>query len=144
EREIEIVKPATIVPLGYFATRYVMDRYGIPRPETKAEFSDVFGVLHLADAKRIYPLPHPAAVLYDESRREGMREIYRKLGVLVRECKWFPVCPLRMNYERGLLDVGWIERYCRGDWESCVRYEMEERGEPHSDYMLPDGSIRRV
>jgi hypothetical protein len=30
-----------------------------------------------------------------------------------------------------------------GDWESCVRYKMEERQEPHPDYMLPNGEIRK-
>ncbi len=41
----------------------------------------------------------------------------------------------------GLLDPYWVEHYCRGDWESCVRYRMEENGEYHPDCMLPDGSI---
>lgn len=58
-----------------------------------------------------------------------------------RECKWFPVCPMKTFYENGMLDFEWIARYCRGDWESCVRYQKEERGEPHSDRLLPDGSF---
>jgi len=144
EEEIAIVRPATLVSLGFFATRYILDRYGIPKPKTKAEFPEVFGELYLTGEKRVYPLPHPASLLYDESRRASMRNKYRKLGVLARECKWFPVCPLRINHERGLVGGEWIEAYCKGDWESCVRYGMEERGEPHSDYMLPDGSILKV
>ncbi|MDY6793938.1 MAG: uracil-DNA glycosylase [Actinomycetota bacterium] len=144
EREIALVNPATVVPLGFFATRYILDRYGVPRPEARSEFSSVFGELVLAEGTRIYPLPHPAALLYDESRREGMKDVYGKLGVLAGECKWFPVCPLKRNHERGLVDREWIEMYCKGDWEACVRYGMEERGEPLSDYMLPDGSMQRV
>jgi hypothetical protein len=31
--------------------------------------------------------------------------------------------------------------YCKGDWERCIRYQMEERFEPHPDWMLPDGGI---
>jgi uracil-DNA glycosylase family 4 len=144
EEEIELVRPATLVPLGFFATRYLLDTRGIPKPQSKAEFPEVFGKLFLAGEKRIYPLPHPAALLYDKSRRVDMETRYRKLGVLARECKWFPLCPLKRNHERGLVSGEWIEYYCKGDWESCVRYEMEERGEPHSDYMLPDGSIQRI
>jgi len=34
-----------------------------------------------------------------------------------------------------------VELFCKGDWESCVRYKMEENGEAHPDWMLPDGSI---
>jgi len=58
-----------------------------------------------------------------------------------KECKWYPVCPMKMFYEAGVLDAFWVEQYCKGDWESCVRYQLEERGKPHPDWMLPDGSI---
>jgi DNA polymerase len=43
--------------------------------------------------------------------------------------------------DSGWLDPRWVELYCRGDWRSCVRYAMEERGEPHPDWMLPDGEL---
>jgi DNA polymerase len=44
-------------------------------------------------------------------------------------------------FEQGRLDRSWIDRYCRGDWTTCVRYQMEETGKDHPDNMLPDGSI---
>lgn len=56
-------------------------------------------------------------------------------------CKWFVVCPMRSYYEAGKLEQKWIENYCKGDNQSCRRYQMEEKGEPHPDYMLPDGSL---
>jgi len=43
--------------------------------------------------------------------------------------------------DAGLLDPKWVETYCKGDWDNCVRYELEERGKPHPDWMLPDGSL---
>jgi DNA polymerase len=57
-------------------------------------------------------------------------------------CKWYWLCPLKFYYEQGKLDKKWIDKYCMGNWESCARYQMEERGEPHPDYMLPNGEIR--
>jgi hypothetical protein len=57
------------------------------------------------------------------------------------ECKWYPTCPMKRFYEQGELDKKWIEGYCKGDWINCVRYELEERGEPHPDWMLPNGSL---
>jgi DNA polymerase len=62
------------------------------------------------------------------------------MGVSGRECGWYRVCPLRRFYERGELSGIWIDRYCRGGWEACVRYRMEETGQPHADWMLPDGT----
>lgn len=57
------------------------------------------------------------------------------------ECKWYPVCPLRIFYDQGKLDKSWIELYCKGAWLNCIRYQMEEDGESHPDNMMPDGSI---
>jgi hypothetical protein len=43
--------------------------------------------------------------------------------------------------DRGLLARTWIEQYCLGDHNACIRFQMEEAGKPHPDNMLPDGSI---
>ena len=43
--------------------------------------------------------------------------------------------------ELGQLDPYWAESYCKKDWKRCVRFHMEERGEDHPDWMLPDGSL---
>lgn len=58
-----------------------------------------------------------------------------------KECKWYPVCPLRIFCEQGKLDKNRIELYCKGAWLNCIRYQMEENGESHPDNMMPDGSI---
>jgi hypothetical protein len=59
-----------------------------------------------------------------------------------RTCKWFEVCPIKRFYEEGKLEKKWIEDYCKGDYKSCLRYEMEEKGLLHPDNMLPNGKIR--
>ena len=56
-------------------------------------------------------------------------------------CKWFSVCPIKYFYEKGKIEKKWIRLYCQGDWSRCVRYTMEESGEYHPDWMLPDGRI---
>jgi len=42
---------------------------------------------------------------------------------------------MKRFYEERRLDKKWTELYCKGDWESCVRYQMEERGELHPDWV---------
>lgn len=59
----------------------------------------------------------------------------------VGQCKWYPLCPMKRYHEAGKLPARWVQDYCRGDWENCVRYRLEERGEYHPDWMLPDGSL---
>ena len=57
------------------------------------------------------------------------------------ECMWYQICPIKYFTERATLDQRWVDSYCRGDWENCVRFQMVRRGEYHPDWMLPDGSL---
>lgn len=140
DREIKLINPQIIVPLGYFATRYIFNKYDLKLPQ-KSEFYKLYGKVFLVDGKKIFPLRHPAAVLHNNEIKGEMRKEYNKLKIIQKDCKWYPVCPMKWFYEKGVLDKEWIENYCMGDWESCVRYYMEERGESHPDWMLPDGKI---
>lgn len=56
-----------------------------------------------------------------------------------KECKWYPVCPMKYYYENGDLDKKWIDHYCKSNWEKCVRFQKEENGIFHPDNMLPNG-----
>ena len=58
-----------------------------------------------------------------------------------KECKWYSVCPMKRAYEDGKLDKYYVDHYCHGDWKSCVRFQMESRGEPHPYYMRQDGVL---
>jgi DNA polymerase len=140
DREIELINPEFLIPLGYYAIRYTFEKYSVYIPE-KSEFPQVFGKLVWSGIKKILPLKHPASILYNKEYRERMTKNYKKLKILSQDCKWYNVCPMKTFYEKGLLNRKWIELYCKGYWKECVRYQMEEKGEFHPDYMLADGSI---
>ena len=123
DKEIELVDPKVLAPLGYYATEYLFEKYSIPLP-SKGQYGNLF----LAGNKKILPLRHPAAVLYNDSVKEEMVKNYHKLKVVLTDCRWYPECPVKRFYEGGKLDEEWIELYCKGDWESCIRYQMEESG----------------
>lgn len=57
-------------------------------------------------------------------------------------CKWYFCCPIKYYVENDKLERKWIEEYCLVSNKACVRYEMEERGIPHPDNLLPNGEIR--
>ena len=144
DEEIRIVNPSIISTLGYYSTKYIFKEYSIPFLQSRKGISEVFGKLFIVANKKILPLGHPASILHNDSLREKMIKAYKKLQVVMTDCKWFPTCPLKRFYEKGLLEEKWIENYCKGDWESCKRYQMEEKGEYHSDYMLPNGRINEL
>lgn len=114
EEEIQIVDPEILVPLGFYATRSVLVLNKLDFPESKANSSDFFGRLFWRDNKKVYPLPHSAALLYNPSFEENAQLQYSKLQVFKRRCRWYPVCPMRKFYKRGLLDPSWVELYCKG------------------------------
>ncbi|MEA3447780.1 MAG: uracil-DNA glycosylase [Bacteroidota bacterium] len=137
DAEIDIINPEIIVPMGYQATKYVFKKYGHPDniPEQTA------GKLFYRDGHKIYPIHHPSSVLYHPDYKETLSTHFRKLDVFSQPCKWYPTCPMHHFTDLGKLDKKWTETFCKGDWESCVRYQKEEAGIFHPDNMLPDGNI---
>ena len=140
DKEIEFIDPEILVPLGYYSTTYILKKYDLLIP-SKKEFYTLYGKLLLAESKKILPLQHPAAILHKPELKEILIKNYHKLKILSKECKWYPICPMKRYYEKGYLDRKWVELYCKGDWKICIRYHMEEKEKPHPDWMLPDGSI---
>ena len=140
DQEIKLIGPDVLVPLGHYATKYLLEKYGYDIP-SKKDFYRLYAKLILTNDCKILPLQHPAAVLYNEDLKKVLVNNYHKLKVLSKDCKWYQLCPMKRYYEKGILDKKWVELYCKGDWESCIRYHMEESGKPHEDYMLPDGTL---
>ena len=56
-------------------------------------------------------------------------------------CKWINICPLRKFEEQSKLDIKWKKEYCARNYKKCIRYKMQEKGQPHPDNMLPNGKI---
>lgn len=75
-KEIEIVKPKLIVTLGNFALKNVL-------MNQKASIGDYHGKIIEKDGKRIFPLYHPASIIYDRAKEPIYIEDLNKLkGIL--------------------------------------------------------------
>jgi DNA polymerase len=77
--EVSIVNPEIIVPLGAYATNAVLTIYNISLRSTGMNFSDLTGKILESNNKKIYPLPHPAALLYNPGFELDTIEKYRML-----------------------------------------------------------------
>ncbi len=140
DQEVEIINPTFLVPMGFYSTRYILEKYEFDIPEKK-EFRKLYGKLFYKKDIKIYPVQHPAAVCYHSDLEPILQKNYDKLKTFEHDCKWYDMCPMKKFYNQGLIDGKWIELYCKGDWQNCKRYKMEEKKEFHPDNMLPDGSI---
>lgn len=82
-KEIDLINPVIISPLGYHPTKYILQKYGISMPGSKSEFLAVYGKVFQAENKKILPLAHPATLLYNDSIWEEMTENYKKMKLLL-------------------------------------------------------------
>ncbi|MDO4301515.1 MAG: uracil-DNA glycosylase [Clostridia bacterium] len=71
-KEIELVKPKLIVTLGNFALKNVL-------MNQKVSIGDYHGRLIETDGKKIFPLYHPASVIYDRAKGPVYIEDLHKL-----------------------------------------------------------------
>ncbi len=70
EKEIEEVDPEVIIPLGNFASKEIVG--------TSKGITSIHGEYFQRQGRRIMPVYHPAAILYDRSKEEGLEEDLRK------------------------------------------------------------------
>lgn len=118
KKEIELVKPEIIIPLGFHVTRFIFGLYALPVPN-KFEIKSTFGRLFVSKNIKILPLKHPATIVHKNNSLQGLLKNYRKLEVLLNPCQKQNLCLVMKNYQRGLIPEDYVEEFCYGDWESC-------------------------
>ena len=81
--EISIIHPEVIVPLGYYATRTILTKYHANSPAARNDFVKVYGKLLFSDDQKIFPIPHPASLLYNPSFEPDTIEQYKELKTFI-------------------------------------------------------------
>lgn len=76
-REIELVRPQAVVTLGNVPLRALM--------ASRATIGEMHGQFMQADGLEIYPMYHPASIIYNPSLREVYTADVRRLGQWLRE-----------------------------------------------------------
>jgi len=95
DEEIAILSAKIIVPLGYYAARYILKKYALDPPLARADYRALYGKLILLNDQKIFPLPHPATLLYNPSYTEETVKKYNKLQILSHDCKLYSICPMK-------------------------------------------------
>jgi uracil-DNA glycosylase family 4 len=139
-KEIQIIKPNILIPLGYHVTKYLLKQFDFPIPN-RHEFPKLFGKLLISKNKKILPLRHPAMVVHDNSKFSLLLQNYKKINTLLNKCKYYTKCPMIAYYKKGKIIKDWIDLYCRGDWTECIRFRNYLQRNYIPDNMLPDGML---
>jgi len=81
--EISTINPEFIVPLGAHATNAILRKYNIDSHSEGMSFTNINGRLISFGDQKVYPLPHPAALLYNPSFEPNTIEKYKQLKSLI-------------------------------------------------------------
>ncbi|MCL1890767.1 MAG: uracil-DNA glycosylase [Coriobacteriia bacterium] len=73
--QVRAVNPLVLVTLGRFATQFIL--------KTDVGISNLRGQVHLTGRFSVLPIYHPAAALYDPSKKEVMERDFELLGALI-------------------------------------------------------------
>ena len=81
DRQIEIIKPQTLVTLGRFSMRYILEKFDLP--EKTESISVLHGKVLKANASyatiSIIPLFHPAVAIYTAKSKEVLKKDFQIL-----------------------------------------------------------------
>lgn len=81
DRQIEIIRPEVIIPLGRFAMDFILARFELP------QYGEKISALHGGVLKAradygeiaVIPMFHPAIALYNPGRKDTLRQDFRSL-----------------------------------------------------------------
>ncbi|MET1124711.1 MAG: type-4 uracil-DNA glycosylase [Archaeoglobaceae archaeon] len=81
-RQLEAIKPDVIVCLGRFSTDYIFRNFGIEFSSMSKVRGKVFEVERWGKKVKVYPIYHPAAILYRPQLREEYERMFDRLAVI--------------------------------------------------------------
>ncbi len=81
ERQIEIIKPEVVCPLGRYSMKFLMEKFGL---EDKVEpiskiHGKTFEVKTISQNLKIISLYHPAVAIYNPNMKETLKEDFQVL-----------------------------------------------------------------
>ncbi len=77
EEQVRRIDPRVIVTLGKFATQFIL--------KTQAGITQLRGKRYEVDGRAVLPIFHPAAALYDQTKKQILADDFRRLAVLLRQ-----------------------------------------------------------
>ncbi len=81
ERQISVMKPKIICPLGRFSAKYILEKYGF----TMKSISSAQGKVYQHPEVIIIPMYHPAAALYHGQWKPALESSFKKLRKIIDE-----------------------------------------------------------
>jgi len=82
-KQIDLIQPKFIIPLGNVAASYLLRKFGQQIAPMRNLHTKIFFVSTLFFQTKLIPMYHPAAALRNPGLKSVVREDWRKLGYLI-------------------------------------------------------------
>jgi len=79
DKQVEIIKPKTIVLLGNVAVKYIFEKFKLPKAPMRDIHVKPFSVASLFLKAKVIPMYHPAAALRNPGLRSTIEEDWEKI-----------------------------------------------------------------
>jgi len=83
DRQLEIIRPKTIITLGNIATKYIFDKLKLPLASMGDLHGKTFAAPDLSPRVRVIPMYHPAAALRNPGLTDVVRKDWKNLKALI-------------------------------------------------------------
>jgi len=83
DKQLSLIEPRVIVPMGNSATGYFLKRHGLRRQAIGSIHGHVLPIKAAWGDTKLYPIYHPAAILYNRRLEEDLRSDLRALRKLI-------------------------------------------------------------
>ena len=77
DKQIEIIKPKIIAPLGNFASSYIFEKFGLKYDKISKIHGKIFQINAIFGNIKIIPLYHPAVATYNPNTNNTLLEDFR-------------------------------------------------------------------
>ncbi len=79
DKQIDIIHPKIIVPLGNFATQYIFEKFNIPNEKISKVHGKKFEINTISGKITIIPIFHPAVVTYNKNKMPLMKKDFENI-----------------------------------------------------------------
>jgi DNA polymerase len=83
DKQIKLIHPQIIVPLGNFATSYILKKFGISEGKIGMIHGRTYQMKNNSTDSNIIPMYHPAAAIYNPNLKETLEKDFKKIRNLL-------------------------------------------------------------
>ena len=83
DKQIKLIHPQIIVPLGNFATSYILKKFCILEGKIGKIHGEIYQMKNKSIDSNIIPMYHPAAAIYNPNLKETLEKDFKKIRNLL-------------------------------------------------------------